>query len=67
MARGGLKSLIPAINLDTLRGRRKGDPQHDDDDDEQLKYRQRGATTLHASDKFTLTAAVFSQGVITKV
>ena len=28
VARGGLKSLIPAINLDTLRGRRKGDPQH---------------------------------------
>ena len=27
VARGGLKSLIPAINLDTLRGRRKGDPQ----------------------------------------
>ena len=28
MARGGLKSLIPAMNLDTLRGRRKVDPQH---------------------------------------
>ena len=28
VARGGLKSLIPAMNLDTLRGRRKVDPQH---------------------------------------
>ena len=28
VARGRLKSLIPAINLDTLTGRRKGNPQH---------------------------------------
>ena len=28
VARGGRKSSIPAMNLDTLRGRRKGDPQH---------------------------------------
>ena len=29
VARGGLKSSIPAIKLDTLRGGRKGDPQHE--------------------------------------
>ena len=28
VARGGRKNSIPAMNLDTLRGRRKGDPQH---------------------------------------
>ena len=28
VARGGLKSSIPAIKLDTLRGGRKGDPKH---------------------------------------
>ena len=29
VARGGLKSSIPAIKLDTLRGGRKGDPKHE--------------------------------------
>ena len=28
VARWGRKSSIPVMNLDTVRGRRKGDPQH---------------------------------------
>ena len=28
LVRGGRKRAVPAINVDTLRGGRKGDPQH---------------------------------------